>query len=210
MPTTKDLSTSVHRGDMPETVLRRALDAPWVAMDIETSGLDWASDQIFVCQILLPGDAIHLVQVNSEQIPSAICRLLEAPSVQKIFHHAMFDLRFMANHWGARPENIACTKVASKIVQPDRKRHSLKDLLRERLDISISKDQQTSDWSQKVLSDEQIEYAASDVRFLPSLLEHVVDEARRVDREQDVEASFEYIPTRVRLDLRGSGDVFTY
>jgi ribonuclease D len=210
MPTTQDLSTSVHHGDMPETVLKEALSASSVAMDIETSGLDWASDQIFVCQILLPGDAIHLVQVDSEQPPSAICRLVEAPSVRKIFHHAMFDLRFMTNHWGARPKNIACTKVASKIVQPNRERHSLKDLLRERLGITISKAQQTSDWSKKVLSDNQIEYAASDVRFLPPLLDHVLEEACSLDRKQDVEASFEYIPTRVQLDLRGSGDVFTY
>jgi len=210
MPTTHHLSTSVHHGDLPEAIFQQALNASSVAVDIETSGLDWASDQIFVCQIFLPGDAIHLVQINSERIPSSICHLLETPSVRKIFHHAMFDLRFMTNHWGANPENIACTKVASKIVQPDREHHSLKDLLRERLSITISKDQQTSDWSKNVLSDEQIQYAASDVRFLPSLLEHIVEDAHGLDREQDMEASFRYIPTRVHLDLRGSGDVFTY
>mgnify|MGYP006194651211 CR=1 FL=1 len=36
--------------------------------------------------------------------------------VQKVFHHAPFDLRFMVAQWNVTPRNIACTKVASKML----------------------------------------------------------------------------------------------
>lgn len=210
MQTIQETSTTVHRGDLPPSALQEATRASSIGVDIETSGLDWATDQIFVVQILIPGEDIHLVQVERSQPPAAIIQLLEDASVKKVFHHAMFDLRFMVHHWKACPRNIACTKVASKIVQPEREKHSLKDLLQERIGVAISKAQQQSDWSKKTLSDEQIQYAAKDVLFLPALLDHLLEDLRSVQREQEVNASFEYIPVRVRLDLLGSGDVFTY
>ena len=48
-------------------------------------------------------------------------------------------------------------------------RHGLKDLLREMLEVDISKQQQSSDWGAETLTPAQLDYAASDVLHLHRL-----------------------------------------
>lgn len=210
MPDTQfDSSIQVHAGDLPASCLERALDHSTVAWDIETSGLDWSADRIAVCQVHLPREGTHVVQVDASPHPHLVS-LLQAPHVQKVFHHALFDLRFLRYHWKVRTQNVACTKVAAKILNPGWERHSLKGLLRHHLGLSIEKEQQTSDWFRDELTAEQIRYAAGDVIHLIDLLTTLRDRLASDDLLDVTEASFDFIPHRVDLDVRGSGDVFTY
>jgi ribonuclease D len=203
------LETVVHSDDLPEDVMNAGLEGKQVAWDTETSGLNPVTDALYVCQVLIPTHGIHLVQLG-EYRPANLMTLLSSEAVTKVFHHALFDLRFMLHHWGTSPRNVACTKITSKILHPDAERHGLKDLLADHLDVHISKDQRLTDWSQRPLTDEQVQYAAGDVAHLLPLLETLQDIAAADGLAGDVESSFDYIPTRTRLDLRGSGDVFTY
>ena len=66
--------------------------------------------------------------------------------VTKIFHFARFDLAALYNAFGVMPQPVYCTKIASRLVRTYTDRHGLKDLVRELLDIDISKQQQSSDW----------------------------------------------------------------
>lgn len=182
---------------------------PQVAWDIETTGLNWRVDSIGTCQ-LTDGSRTVIVQVDGRR-PERLAALVES-GVQKVFHHAMFDLRFMARGWGVVPAEIACTKIAAKILNPNAapESRSLKSLLREKLGMSISKDQQRSDWLREELSADQLRYAAIDVAYLSRLLERLLDELREQGTLELALMSFEYIPTRVQLDLCGAEDVFTY
>ncbi len=49
----------------------------------------------------------------------------------KVFHHAPFDLRWMMSHWQMQAASVACTEVASRLLNPDpdSASHSLKYLL---------------------------------------------------------------------------------
>ena len=181
-----------------------------LAWDIETSGLDWRTDSIGTCQ-LTDGSRTVIVQMNGHH-PDLLADLLQHPAIQKVFHHAMFDLRFMSHQWGVTPANIACTKIASKILDPNAptEAHSLKALLRGRLGVRISKAQQQSDWLNAQLSDDQLKYAATDVAHLSRLLAVLLDELRQLGRLHLALESFAYVPARVQLDISGSGDVFTY
>lgn len=204
-------TVSIYRGDLPEALLEKFGAAGRLAWDIETSGLDWSHDRIGTCQ--LAGDhESAVIQIDSQRRPDNLVRLLSDPLVQKVFHHAAFDLRFMASAWGAKPENIACTKVASKVLAPHATSgaHSLKGLVRQHLGIYLDKDQQRSDWMVRELSPEQTRYALNDVLFLTKLLDRLLGIAREQGLEDLIEASFAYLPVRVLLDIRGSGDVFTY
>lgn len=51
--------------------------------------------------------------------------------------------------------------------------HTLREVCRRELGKPLDKSQQTSDWSQRPLSDEQVEYAALDAEVLLSLLERL-------------------------------------
>lgn len=202
---------TLYRGDIDQEMADRARAHGLVAWDIETTGLDWSQDRIGTCQLAVAGD-IAVVQLEGWEVPDRLRSLLEDPSVVKIFHHAPFDLRFMAHHWKADPTNIACTKIASKILDPglDSRAHSLKPVLERYLGVVIDKGEQRSDWVRESLSDAQVAYAATDVQYLAELYELMVRRAVGVDVAPLLRASYDYLPTRVKLDLMGVGDVFDY
>ena len=126
---------------------------PLVGWDIETSGLDWRSDRIGTCQIFAEELGAVVVSLAGET-PVRLAGLLENAHVVKVFHHAPFDLRFMVHAWGARPASIRCTKVASKLLDPQAPNevHSLQNLAERFLDVRLSKGPvRTSDWSAATL-----------------------------------------------------------
>jgi ribonuclease D len=137
--------------------------------------------------------------------------LLQDPDVCKIFHHAMFDLRFLAAHWSVRATNIVCTKIAAKLLFPnDASAQRLQALTARFLGITLDKTQQKSDWSAAAYDPAQIEYALNDVRHLPSLYDAMTRSLVAAGLLQLAECCYAHIPTRIELELRGFGDVYTY
>jgi ribonuclease D len=197
--------------DVSEEFYHAASAESAIAWDIETSGLDWSSSRIGTCQLAVPG-RIAIAVLRQDRAPKYLTALLEDDAVTKVFHHAMFDLRFMAHHWGAQPTGVVCTKIASKVLEPEleHREHSLMPVLKRHLAVTISKDQQVSDWLAPDLTAAQISYAASDVSHLVDLYNTLIEKARAVGCEQELVESYRYLPTRVALDLRGVGDVFDY
>ncbi len=186
------------------------LNAKIVAWDIETSGLDWRNDRIGTCQLSTPDGAVVIVKCN-EIIPERIKFLLSDTSVKKVFHHAMFDLRFMSFHWKASPTDIACTKIAAKLLDVENKNnHSLQSILRKYLDVSIDKNEQISNWLAEDLTNDQISYAARDVQYLLPLLNILERQLEIKGLLGFAHACFNHIPTRVRLDIFGYGDIYSY
>ena len=108
---------------------------------------------------------------------------------------------------------VYCTKIAAKLVRTFTDRHGLKDLCRELLGVEISKQQQTSDWGQAVLTPEQLSYAASDVLHLHALKDKLDTLLKREGREELAHACFSFLPYRAELDLKGwydDSDVFNH
>lgn len=209
--TTMELPLAMRRGDITDDDLQLIREARAVAWDIETSGLDWSSDRIGTCQLHAPEVGTFLLQVDG-QVPDRLASLLGDPDVLKVFHHAMFDLRFMATQWKVSPTNIGCTKIASKLLDPhgEAAQHSLKGLLASRLGVRISKDQQVSDWLASDLSEDQIRYAASDVIYLLPLYRDLRQSLRHVGLCDLYDRCLSHLPTRVELETGGYGDVYTY
>lgn len=199
------------RRDITEEFRSAALASTMVAWDIETSGLDWKTERIGTCQIYCEQGGTAVVQLGGD-VPARLRTLLEDPKVTKVFHHAPFDLRFMAAHWKARPASIACTKIASKLLDPGRpnEAHSLAPLVREYLAVDVDKSEQCSDWLAGSLTARQVDYAMKDVIYLIPLLRVLMRELQRRNREGLAQACFHHIPARVELELWGYGDVYAY
>lgn len=197
--------------DVDEGFLERAAGSGRIACDIETTGLDWRSAQIGTVQVATVSEIV-VVQLKPGQVPRRLSQLIASTGVEKVFHHAPFDLRFMAWSWHVHAHRVACTKILSKILDPDapHERHSLKPVLERYLGVRITKDEQRSDWTTNILSTEQIAYAAADVRYLLPLLDVMTERAQALEVWELACASFTYLPTRVALDLRGSEDVYAY
>jgi len=200
----------VAKGDLPYDYLKGALNSGIVALDLETSGLDWKKDRIATCQLYTPALSVMIVRIG-KTIPGNLKLLLAEASVRKVFHHAMFDLRFMAYHWQVSPESIACTKIASKLLDPgNRSEHSLKPLLKNYIGVEIDKTQQLSNWLSRTLSKEQLTYAALDVVYLLPLFSTLRKELEIKGLWDLATACFAHLPTRVQLDLLGFQDVYAY
>jgi ribonuclease D len=198
-------------GDLSTSEVDNARRVGLVAWDIETSGLEWKKHRIATCQIFVPNYDVYLVQLNEAvKAPPNLRSLLIDSNVLKIFHHAMFDLRFMAFHWSVESNNVACTKIASKLLDSIETDHSLQRILQKYLKVRIDKESRVSNWLNDDLSKEQLEYAASDVIYLPRLFALLQDRLEFCNRWDLAMRTFQFLPTRVQLDLLGAGDVFSY
>lgn len=203
---------SLLKGDIGKDLLEAYRAAGQVACDIETSGLDWRDARIGTCQLFAPEVGAVIVQVNSE-IPQFLCRLLSDETALKVFHHAPFDMRFIGWHWKTSITRVACTKIASKILEPNlpNEQHSLQALLRRHLDVDISKEtERVSNWLAKELTPAQAVYAAKDVFYLLPLLQVLEKRLAGVGLHSLFERCLQHLPARVELDLRGYGDVYLY
>lgn len=196
--------------DLPADVAESFAAAPLVAFDIETTGLDWSTDRIATVQLYAPGVPISIVRVNGK-VPHRVAELLQSSKIVKVFHHAMFDLRFMSHYWAVEARNVRCTKIAAKILYPQQpERQSLNSLVALHLGLIVDKSAQMSNWQARRLSKRQLQYAANDVIHLPALLESLRLELVKRDLWRLAERCFDHIPTRVQLEIGGFGDVFTY
>ena len=144
-----------------------------IAVDTELHGLKMNRDNI--CLIQLGDDArnVTLIRPNLERPAKNLKILLEDPSVRKLFHFALTDVAFFATSIGIVVENFRCTKVMSKVVRTYTDSHGLKNLCEELLGIELSKQQQQTNWASPNLTQNQLEYAASDVYYLIEIYHHL-------------------------------------
>jgi ribonuclease D len=198
-------------GDLPDSIAAKLGSEATIACDIETSGLDWRNDKIGTFQLYAPSVGVVIVKAQSSS-PENLRALLESDSVEKVFHHAPFDLRFMAFRWNVQACSVVCTKIASRIVSPRfrSEEHSLKPLLARYLGIFVDKSEQQSDWTSDMLNESQISYAAEDVRYLISLKCELEAELRIKGLDHLYRECLRFLPSRVELEVGGWPDVFKY
>ncbi|MCP3474468.1 ribonuclease D [Bradyrhizobium sp. CCGUVB1N3] len=203
------MTVRLHRGDLPD--LSRYTSS--VAIDTETMGLNPHRDRLCVVQ-LSPGDgSADVVQIPKGHTDAPNLKaLLANPNVTKIFHFARFDIAVLYEAFGVMTTPLYCTKIASRLTRTYTDRHGLKDLVREVLNVDLSKQQQSSDWGADSLSEPQLAYAASDVLHLHSLRERLDAMLVREGRTALAQACFDFLPTRAKLDLQGweAEDIFAH
>ncbi|QWG23479.1 ribonuclease D [Bradyrhizobium sediminis] len=203
------MTIRLHRGDLPD--LTRYTNS--VAIDTETMGLNPHRDRLCVVQLSNGDGSADVVQIPKDSTDAPNLKaLLANPKVTKIFHFARFDLAALYNAFGVMPQPVYCTKIASRLSRTYTDRHGLKDLVREVLNVELSKQQQSSDWGAQSLSEAQLAYAASDVLHLHGLRERLDGMLAREGRAELARACFDFLPTRARLDLQGweAEDIFSH
>jgi len=193
----------LYQGDLPPG----RLTGRSIAIDTETMGLDPHRDRLCLVQLSEGDGSAVMVQLAGNYDAPELKRLLADESMLKIFHFGRFDMAVLKHYFGVMPRPVYCTKVASKLARTFTDRHGLKDLCKELLGIELSKQQQSSDWGAAELSQEQLNYAASDVLHLHALREKLDAMLRREGREGLARACFEFLPTRAELDLRGWAEI---
>jgi ribonuclease D len=198
------MKIKLYQGDLPDGLNL----GPLVAIDTETLGLNPHRDRLCLAQ-LSGGDGVcHAVQFAAGQYAAPnLKKLLRDPAVTKLFHFARFDVAVFRQYLGVDTGPVYCTKIASKLVRTYTDKHGLKDLVRELLNVDLSKEQQSSDWGAKELTEKQLAYAANDVAYLHQLKTALDAMLAREGRTSLAQACFDFLPARAALDLAGWEEV---
>ena len=179
-----------------------------VAVDSETLGLRPERDPLCLVQLSSGDGTAHLVQLNRENYNAPnLKRVLSDKKCQKIFHFARFDVAVLKKYLNIDCEPVYCTKIVSKLVRTYTDKHGLKDLCKELINIDLSKQQQSSNWGARELTEDQKLYAASDVLYLHQIKDILDQELLKLNRRDIADQCFSFIKTRVDLDLKGCPDI---
>jgi DNA polymerase-1 len=155
-------------GDLLDALAPLA-NSPIMAIDTETTGLDPLVDQIRLIQLAILDNPV--IVIDLWQIPERDREPLQAllsNSAIKIFHNAKFDLQFLQQVNLPAHNPFFDTMLASQLLDAGlhSRQHGLADLTQHFLGVQLDKAEQVSDWSQDLLTPEQLAYAAKDVAIL--------------------------------------------
>ena len=187
-----------------------------ITIDTETLGLNIKRDRLCLIQLRNESNKkVYLIKFDKDISPANsknIKSLLEDKSLTKIFHYARFDMAVLKENLNINVRNVFCTKIASKLTRTYSSKHGLKDLVKEILNVELDKTEQTSDWSQKNLTKQQIQYAMNDVIYLSDLKKNLEAKLLEAKRLKTFKSIMNFLDTRVELDLMGweNTDIFAH
>ena len=198
--------------DLSDAALSEYMKTEAIAVDTETMGLLPQRDRLCLVQLCDAQDRVTVIRIAKGQTEANnLKQLLEAADIVKVFHFARFDLATLKYHLGIQVKPVFCTKIASKLARTYTNRHGLKDVVQELEQVELDKSAQSSDWGNAAnLSPEQLRYAANDVRYLLSVRQKLTLMLKREERWELAQASFEFLPTIVSLDLLQFKDLFEH
>ncbi len=187
----------LHKDDLPDDLNLGNI----IAVDGEFMGLNVRRDPLCLIQISSGVSDAHIVQFdrNNYNAPNLV-KLLSDEKIIKIFHYGRADIAHIKYYLKTETNNILDTKIASKLARSYSDNHSLKTLIKEFINIDISKQFQSSDFGGK-LTTAQLKYCANDVIYLHKIHEQLNQILERENRIQLYKDCLKFLKTRVDLDL---------
>jgi len=187
----------LHKNDLPDDLDLGNL----IAVDGEFMGLNVRRDPLCLIQISSGNSDAHIIQFDRKNYNAPnLSKLLADESTTKIFHYGRADMAHIKHYLQTDTNNILDTKIASKLARSYSDNHSLKTLIKEFINIDISKQFQSSDFGGE-LSPAQLKYCANDVLYLHKIheeLSKILERENRIDLYKDC---LKFLKTRVNLDL---------
>ena len=187
----------LHKNDLPDDLNLGNI----IAVDGEFMGLNVRRDPLCLIQLSAGNSDAHIVQFdrNNYNAPNLVS-LFSDQKVTKIFHYGRADLAHIKYYLKTETNNILDTKIASKLARSYSDNHSLKTLIKEFLNVDISKQFQSSDFGGE-LSAAQLKYCANDVIYLHKIHDELYKILKRENRVNLYEDCLRFLKTRVDLDL---------
>ncbi len=192
-----NLDIKLHKNDLPDDLKLGNV----IAVDGEFMGLDLRRDPLCLIQLSSGNNDAHIIQLDrtNYKAPNLI-KLMENDSITKIFHYGRADIAHIKYYLKTDTNNILDTKIASKLARSYSDNHSLKNLIKEFLNIDVSKQFQNSDFGGN-LTPAQLKYCANDVIYLHKIHEELKKILVRENRIELYEKCLKFLKTRVELDL---------
>ena len=192
-----NINIKLHKKDLPDDLNLGNL----LAVDGEFMGLNVKRDPLCLIQISSGNSDAHIIQLDRSNYDAPnLIKILNDENITKIFHYGRADIAHIKFYLKTDTNNILDTKIASKLARSYSDNHSLKTLIKEFINIDISKQFQSSDFGGE-LTPSQIKYCANDVVYLHKIheeLNKILEREKRVNLYKDC---LKFLKTRVDLDL---------
>jgi ribonuclease D len=191
------VNIKLHKNDLPDDLeLGNVL-----AVDGEFMGLNVRRDPLCLIQISTGNADAHIIQFDRKDYHAPnLIKILNDENITKIFHYGRADIAHIKYYLKTDTNNIFDTKIASKLARSYSDQHSLKTLIKEFINIDISKQFQSSDFGGD-LSPAQLKYCANDVIYLHKIHDELLKILKREKREELYKNCLKFLKTRVELDL---------
>ena len=187
----------LHKGDIPENLNL----GNRIAVDGEFMGLNVRRDPLCLIQLSSGNTDAHIIQFNRNNYNAPnLVKILSDDKITKIFHYSRADLAHIKYYLKTETNNVLDTKIASRLSRSYSDNHSLKTLIKEFINIDISKQFQSSDFGGE-LSPAQLKYCANDVIYLHKIHDELYKILERENRVKLYEDCLKFVKTRVQLDL---------
>ena len=187
----------LHKNDLPDDLNLGNL----LAIDCEFMGLNVSRDPLCLIQISTGNSDAHIIQLDRSNYKAPnLVKILSDSKIVKIFHYGRADIAHIKYYLKTETNNILDTKIASKLARSYSDNHSLKTLIKEFLNIDISKQFQNSDFGGE-LSQAQLKYCANDVIYLHQIHNELTKILIREKRNELYKECLKFLKTRVDLDL---------
>ena len=192
-----NINIKLHKNDLPDDLNLGNL----LAVDGEFMGLNVRRDPLCLIQISSGNSDAHIVQLDRSnyQAPN-LTKILRSEKITKIFHYGRADMAHIKYYLKTETNNILDTKIASRLARSYADNHSLKTLIKEFINVDISKQFQNSDFGGE-LSPAQLKYCANDVIYLHKIHDELYKILERENRVKLYEDCLKFLKTRVDLDL---------
>ncbi len=154
-----------------ETAYEKLSNSIVLGCDTETSSLSARNGRIFSIQFS-DGDFNVLIPLSEGVSLGRLEEILANPNITKVFHNAKFDLEFLRES-GFHTENVFCTMIAEKLYTKGAGQSaSLAETLYRHFAVDLDKSQRTkfNKFWDGIWTDELVNYALSDVIYLPRLM----------------------------------------
>ena len=192
-----NIDIKVHKNDLPDDVKLGNV----IAVDGEFMGLNVRRDPLCLIQISTGNSDAHIIQLDRSNYNAPnLVKVMSNPSITKIFHYGRADMSHIKFYLKTDTNNICDTKIASKLARSYSDNHSLKTLIKEFVNIDISKQFQNSDFGGE-LTPAQLKYCANDVIYLHKIHDELIKILERENRLGLYKDCLKFLQTRVDLDL---------
>ncbi len=192
-----NLDIKLHKNDLPDDVKLGNV----IAVDCEFMGLNVRRDPLCLIQVSTGNSDAHIIQLDRSNYNAPnLVKILGDQSIIKIFHFGRADMAHIKYYLKIETKNILDTKIASKLARSYSDSHSLKTLIKEFINIDISKQFQNSDFGGELTS-AQLKYCANDVVYLHKIHEELMKILERENRIELYKSCLSFLKTRVDLDL---------
>ena len=192
-----NIDIKLHKTDLPDDLKIGNV----IAVDGEFMGLNVRRDPLCLIQISTGQNDAHIIQLDRSKYEAPnLVKILSDEKITKIFHFGRADLAHIKHYLKTDTLNILDTKIASKLARSYSDNHSLKVLIKEFIQVDISKQFQNSDFGGD-LTEAQLKYCANDVIYLHKIHEELNKILTRENRVELYKDCLKFLKTRVELDL---------